>query len=194
LAATFLCGRQFQYGQIWDFQMSAVMRNVELRLIAVLLIIVAVFIFWVIPVSIVDPENFGFEQGLAPSFTVYLVAAMAALTLLIRLFKLLFLEAGNKSAQPEPENITKDAPVFGYRIRVIFLACIIFAFCALPYFGFYISGFVFVTFMAFLLGERMPLILGAVAATLMIGIYAAFELGFKIVLPMGEITQYMIGG
>jgi hypothetical protein len=172
---------------------SVAMRNAELRLIAVLLVIVAVFIFWIIPASIVDPENFGYAQGLAPSFTVYLVAAMATLTLLIRLFKILVFKTGNVAAQTEPESSADDASVFGYRTGLIFLACIIFAFFGIRYFGFYISGFVFVSFMAFLLGERRPLMLGMVAGALMIGIYAAFELGFKIVLPVGELIQYVIG-
>ena len=45
----------------------------EKSLILILLSITLFFIFWIIPESIEDPENFGLQDGLNPSFALILL-------------------------------------------------------------------------------------------------------------------------
>jgi hypothetical protein len=171
--------------------MLAAARTFELRLIFVFLALVAVFVLWVIPVSIEDPEGFGYYQGLAPSFSVYLVAAMAALTLIVRLFRVLLL-GENEGDASAPESEAEETSKFHLRSGLIIGACLIFAFLGIQFFGFYLSSFVFVIVLAFLMGEQRPMVLGSVALVLVAGIFAAFELGFTILLPRGELTQPLL--
>ena len=55
----------------------------EKSLILILLSITLFFIFWIIPESIEDPENFGLQDGLNPSFAPYLIGFFAFFTLKI---------------------------------------------------------------------------------------------------------------
>ena len=59
----------------------------EKSLILILLSITLSFIFWIIPESIEDPENFGLQDGLNPSFAPYLVGFFAFFTLVFEYFK-----------------------------------------------------------------------------------------------------------
>ena len=67
--------------------MVASKRSSEIRLLFALLLFIAFFTIWIIPNSVEDPEGFGYAQGLPPSFSVYLIAFLAAFTLLLRLIK-----------------------------------------------------------------------------------------------------------
>ena len=59
----------------------------EGSLILVLLSLTLFFNFWVVPFGVADPENFGYEDGLAPSFAVYLVGILAFVTLMYQFIK-----------------------------------------------------------------------------------------------------------
>ena len=61
----------------------------EILQLVILLGVVAVFYFFLIPAGVTDPEGYGLDQGLPPSFSPKLVAALAALLMLVRLGKLL---------------------------------------------------------------------------------------------------------
>ena len=54
----------------------------EKSLILILLCITLFFIFWIIPESIEDPENFGLQDGLNPSFAPYLIGFVGKIYLL----------------------------------------------------------------------------------------------------------------
>ena len=58
--------------------------NHEKFLILGLLSLTLFFIFWIIPNSIVDPENFGIKDGLPPSFSAYLVGFLTFFTLVFQ--------------------------------------------------------------------------------------------------------------
>jgi hypothetical protein len=59
----------------------------EKSLILILLSITLSFIFWIIPESIEDPENFGLQDGLNPSFAPYLIGFVAFFTLVFEYVK-----------------------------------------------------------------------------------------------------------
>ena len=47
----------------------------------------SIFIFWIIPESIEDPENFGLQDGLNPSFAPYLIGFLLFFTLVFEYVK-----------------------------------------------------------------------------------------------------------
>jgi hypothetical protein len=172
--------------------MVADQRSTEIRLLLILLAVIAVFTFWVIPASVEDPEGFGYAQGLAPSFSVYVVAAFAAITLLLRLFRVMRdgpqkFQPSAEAAQGEDANTVDDDVNGRRRSWKIIGSCLLFAFILVPYVGFYLSSFAFVVFLAITMGEQRPLVLVILPLLLLVGIYFAFELGFTIALPRGEI-------
>ena len=59
----------------------------EKSLILILLSITLFFVFWIIPESIEDPENFGLKDGLNPSFAPYLIGFFAFFTLFFEYLK-----------------------------------------------------------------------------------------------------------
>ena len=187
--------------------MVAAERSSESRLLIVLLAFVALFAFWVIPASVEDPEDFGYAEGLAPSFSVYLVAALAAVTLFGRLVRVLMaggeaVQSGTAPQMTDPQSddashdgnpeFVEEAPAPQTRPGTIIGACLIFPFLLIPYLGFYVSSFVFVIFLAFIMGERRPMVLTFLPILLIAGIYSGFELGFTIFLPRGELVLQLV--
>jgi hypothetical protein len=174
--------------------MLAANRSFEPRLLAVLLACVAVFTLWVVPASVVDPEGFGYAQGLAPSFCVYLVAALAAGILVLRLVRVLRGVDDDSIIGPDAHDTEEDgeAPASRARSGVIIGSCLVFAFLLIPYAGFYVSSFAFVVFLAVTMGEQRAAVLILLQALLIAGIYVGFELGFTIVLPRGELMQPLL--
>jgi hypothetical protein len=67
--------------------MNNVKKLNEGSLILVLLTLTLFFNFWVVPFGVTDPENFGYKDGLAPSFAVYVVGILAFLTLIYQFIK-----------------------------------------------------------------------------------------------------------
>lgn len=181
-------------------------RSFEVRLLVILLAAVAVFTFWVIPASVKDPVGFGYSDGLAPSFSVYLVAILAAITLAVRLARILIAgapthqsEAAPTTAEPQFEDqmdaqssLEKEASHSKVRSGIIILTCLLFPFLLIPFLGFYLSSFGFVLFLAITLGERRALILLLLPVLLVCGIFAGFELGFTIFLPRGEFILQLL--
>lgn len=187
--------------------MVAAERSSESRLLIVLLAFVALFAFWVIPASVEDPEDFGYADGLAPSFSVYLVAALAAVTLFGRLVRVLMaggeaVQSGTAPQMTDPQSddashdgnpeFVEEAPAPQTRTGTIIGACLIFPFLLIPYLGFYVSSFVFVIFLATIMGERRPMVLTFLPILLIAGIYSGFELGFTIFLPRGELVLQLV--
>jgi hypothetical protein len=174
-------------------------RSSEIRLLIILLALVGLFTFWMIPASVKDPEGFGYAQGLAPSFTVYMVAIFAAITLLARLVRVwreVPRDAGSSASLNENEN-DWDEPVHNdttsqKRSWTIIGSCLLFAFILIPYAGFYASSFAFIVILAIIMGERRIIILVLLPAILLVGIYLGFEKGFTISLPRGEITLMIL--
>ena len=66
--------------------------NHEKLLIIGLLCLTLFFVFWVIPNSIIDPENFGIKDGLPPSFAAYLVSLLTLFTLAFQFINIFILK------------------------------------------------------------------------------------------------------
>jgi hypothetical protein len=181
-------------------------KSFEVRLLVVLLAAVAFFALWVIPASVKDPAGFGYSEGLAPSFSVYLVAILAAITLAGRLVRILAADAsaiqneiGSTFSKPDPADqldaqseTDETASDSKMRTGIILATCLLFPFLLIPYLGFYISSFGFVLFLAVVMGERRLPVLLLLPVLLVSGIYAGFELGFTIFLPRGEIILQLL--
>jgi hypothetical protein len=174
---------------IWELFMQSADRLYETRLLGILLMLVAVFALWVIPSSVEDPEGFGYAEGLAPSFTVYLVAALAATILALRLIRVL---RGMGAENAHSDVASEEIPDSQKRSMIIIGSCLVFAFLLIPFLGFYISSFAFVAFLAIQMGEQRVMVLTALPAFLIAGVYVGFELGFTIMLPRGDLVQLLL--
>ena len=75
----------------------------ELCQIAILLVVVSGFYFLLIPTGIIDPEGMSLDQGLPPSFSARLVAALAAGLMLARCGQLVL------SGRSDASNMTGGA-------------------------------------------------------------------------------------
>ncbi len=167
-------------------------RSSEIRLLIALLVLVAIFTFWLIPNSIEDPKGFGYAQGLAPSFSVYMVAILAAATLILRLLRVLRSSPIALSSQSESSELVQDEPGKQKRGWIIIGTCLLFAFVLIPYVGFYISSFAFVVLLAIIMGEHRPVMLIALPVLLLVAVYLGFVEGFTIALPRGEFILLIL--
>ena len=155
----------------------------EKTLILILLGITLSFIFWIIPESIEDPENFGLQDGLNPSFAPYLVGFFAFFTLVFEYVKNHILNPKARSAS-EKNSFSKE--VF-YRILKIIILCLFYSLFLIETLGFYLSSLIFISLLSFFLGEKRILILFLFPTLLILVVFLGFELGFNIFLPEGII-------
>ena len=124
--------------------------NHEKFLILGLLILTLFFIFWIIPNSIEDPENFGIKDGLPPSFSAYLVGFLTFFTLLFQYITGVFLIKN--------DTLFFSREVFKRSFKII-LVCLLYSFIFIENLGFYLGSFIFVIILSFLLGEKRFFIL-----------------------------------
>ncbi len=150
--------------------------------LSVLLLADAVFYFLIIPTSIVDPANFGVDQGLPPSFSPRLIAALVALLIIVRAGKLYFGKAVSEPADDEDEHVR--LPV---RALIGMAAGLIFATVLIPLVGFYISGAVLLVALLWVLGEKRPTRLAAFPACVVLLIWALFGQLLSLQLPAGML-------
>ena len=105
----------------------------EKSLILILLGITLSFIFWIIPESIEDPENFGLQDGLNPSFAPYLVGFLALFTLIFECVKS-YIYNYKTGLVSEKKPFSKE--VF-YRILKIIIVCFHdLTKCTIPFFNY----------------------------------------------------------
>ena len=159
----------------------------EKSLILILLSITLSFIFWIIPESIEDPENFGLQDGLNPSFAPYLVGFFAFFTLFFEYVKsyIFYPKTGLGS-----EKISFSTEVL-YRIIKIIIVCLLYSFFLIETLGFYLASLIFISFLSFFLGEKRILILLFFPILLMSVVFFSFEIGFNIFLPEGIILPQL---
>jgi len=96
----------------------------EKSLILILLSITLCFVFLIIPESIEDPENFGLQDGLNPSFAPYLIGFFAFFTLVFEYVKNYILNP-KIGLTSEKKSFSKE--VF-YRIIKIIIVCLFYSF------------------------------------------------------------------
>lgn len=166
--------------------MLATPRHREALLLIALLAGVAGTVFWVVPASVDDPEGFGYAQGLPPSFTVYLVALLGGVVMLVRLLRLW--------RNPRLDVVEVDAGErrLGSQALWIIVVCLLFAFLLIPKVGFYPSSLLFIVTASLILGERRPLFLTAPPILVTGGLYLAFEHAFSIFLPRGDWVEPLL--
>jgi len=155
----------------------------EKSLILILLGITLSFIFWIIPESIEDPENFGLQDGLNPSFAPYLVGFFGFFTLVFEYVKN---HIFNPKARLANEKISFSKEIF-YRSIKIIIVCLFYSFFLIETLGFYLASLIFITLLSFFLGEKRILILFFFPILLMTVVFVSFEIGFNIFLPEGII-------
>ena len=164
--------------------------NHEKLLIIGLLCLTLFFVFWVIPNSIIDPENFGIKDGLPPSFAAYLVGLLTLFTLAFQFINIFILKKNN--------NVRSGIDIFSKknlsRSFNIILICLLYSFLFIEYLGFYLGSFIFIIVLSFILGEKRVLILSIFSIFLVLFIYVGFNIGFNIFLPESKILKQVLEG
>ena len=164
--------------------------NREKLLIIGLLCLTLFFVFWVIPNSIIDPENFGIKDGLPPSFAAYLVGLLTLFTLAFQFINIFILKKNN--------NVRSGIDIFSKknlsRSFNIILICLLYSFLFIEYLGFYLGSFIFIIVLSFILGEKRVLILSIFSTFLVLFIYVGFNIGFNIFLPESKILKQVFEG
>lgn len=162
----------------------------EILLLAVLLAADLLFYAVVIPYGIADPEGFGLDQGLPPSFSAKVAAGLLALVMIVRLITLWFRP---QAAQTEGAVLADDGEEGGEPIRVSLpnmigiAAALVFAYLAVPVLGFYLSGFLLLAGMMRVMGETRWLTLLWQPAVVVFLIWGLFDRIFSINLPAGVL-------
>ena len=164
--------------------------NHEKLLIIGLLCLTLFFVFWVIPNSIIDPENFGIKDGLPPSFAAYLVGLLTLFTLAFQFINIFIFKKNN--------NVRSGIDIFSKknlsRSFNIILICLLYSFLFIEYLGFYLGSFIFIIVLSFILGEKRVLILSVFSIFLVLLIYVGFNIGFNIFLPESKILKQVFEG
>ena len=164
--------------------------NHEKLLIIGLLCLTLFFVFWVIPNSIIDPENFGIKEGLPPSFAAYLVGLLTLFTLAFQFINIFIFKKNN--------NVRSGIDIFSKknlsRSFNIILICLLYSFLFIEYLGFYLGSFIFIIVLSFILGEKRVLILSIFSIFLVLFIYVGFNIGFNIFLPESKILKQVFEG
>ena len=155
--------------------------------LAVLLLADCFFYFVVIPTSIVDPENFGLEQGLPPSFSPRLVAALMAGVLLLRAAQLLL--RGTAAQADEDPRDGDIEPQAGLPVRALIgmTASLFFATVLIPIAGFFLAGAVLLLVLLWVLGEKRLTRLATLPAIVMLLIWGLFSQLLSLRLPLGML-------
>ncbi|MDP6404632.1 MAG: tripartite tricarboxylate transporter TctB family protein [Alphaproteobacteria bacterium] len=149
----------------------------------VLLLADAVYLFVIIPLGIQDPEGFGIDQGLPPSFSARLAALLAAALMLLRLAQLRWGSASEVAPAAFADSDTDNPaglPLRGLTGMVVALA---FSIVLVPLVGFYAGAVV----LLLVLGERSwpSLVLYPAIVTLLVwGLFAQL---LSIRLPSGTL-------
>ena len=164
--------------------------NHEKLLILVLLSLTLIFIFWIIPKSIIDPENFGIKDGLPPSFSAYLVGWLILSTLIFQYINGIIF---NKNNDLQNDTLLFSREVFKRSLNII-LVCLLYSFLFIEYLGFYLGSFIFIIILSFLLGEKRFFILSLFPTLLIFFVYLGFNMGFSIFLPEGKILELIFDG
>ena len=179
--------------------MVALTQNIETRAelgqLLALLALDAVFYFVVIPTGIIDPDGFGLDQGLPPSFSARLVAILAAGLMLLRCGQLMFLKTSAEDAMASPGGdapeigLDLDPPSEGLPTRSLagMAAALIFAFVIVPAIGFFPAGYVLLMVLLRVLGETRPVKLLLPPAMVMALVWVLFEQLLSIRMPVGML-------
>ena len=171
--------------------MSDALARREISLLLALLAADALFYFVVIPNGIADPDGFGVDQGLPPSFTARITAFLIAAILGARLFQLLVNPAAAEPAETDPGNgIVPIDRGSGLRNFAGIVCALVFAFVLVPLIGYYLASMSMIAALMLVMGEtRWPFLVGQPLAVMGL-IWLLFDRVFSIKLPAG----WLFGG
>ena len=158
-------------------------RNSELLELGCLLASLSLFYFLLIPLAVSDPQDFGLDQGLPPSFSPRLVAILAAVLMLFRVIRLLLATQDLSYAEPTDEDDTSAS--FSPRTIAGMAAAALFALVLVPVLGFLLGGAVLVLSLLVIMGEYRPTVLVLHPLLVMLAIWALFERLLSVRLPPG---------
>jgi hypothetical protein len=154
--------------------------------LAVLLLLDAFFYFLIIPASIIDPRDFGLEQGLPPSFSPRLVAGLIAVLILYRAVQLFV-----RGAAALPDDVLDDDTdtQVGVPVRALagMTAGLVFATVLIPIAGFFVAGGTLLVTLLWILGEKRLTRLIAFPAIVMLLIWGLFAQLLSLRLPLGML-------
>ena len=157
----------------------------EILLLCGLLLGDAVFYFAVIPYGIKDPEGFGLDQGLPPSFSAHVAAILLALIMGARLLSLLI---GRAVVAPEEEAENGEAETGPWLRNAAGIGvALVFAMVLVPLAGYYLAGICMILVLMMVMGERRwPYLVGQPVAVMGL-IWLLFDRIFSIRLPTGML-------
>ena len=156
--------------------------SLEIAQLTILLIVVAVFYNFIIPYSIIDPKDFGLDQGLPPSFSPKLVSGIAVVILLFRLGKLIMnpsVDSG-KIIIDNDDGLSNGLPVRGLMGMT---AAVVFSQLLIPVLGFYFASVLLLVGMLKILGEKSIMKLVFVPLLVVAGVWLLFAQLLSIRLP-----------
>ena len=168
----------------------------EIWLLLALLLGSAIFYFGIIPAGIADPEGFGVDQGLPPSFTARVTTILVGLILSVRLIQLLvnpaaasISDADHAEASPDTGALSSES---GSSLRNIAgIACaLIFAFTLVPTIGYYLASIVMIAVLMWVMGERRWLYITSQPVAVIGLIWVLFDQVFSIKLPTGWLADH----
>ncbi|HRX87851.1 MAG TPA: tripartite tricarboxylate transporter TctB family protein [Steroidobacteraceae bacterium] len=153
-------------------------RRIDLALVLGLLAGALLFVFYLVPVGI---DEFRAEPGIG--FSPRLVPMIAAVILLIALAIGVYDTLRHHVVAASPDNAEQNVG----RMVLAATLCFIFSFVGAQVAGFYLGGALLAGLIAWMLGERRPLVLIVFSVALLGTIYAIFELGFQLRFPKNSL-------
>ncbi len=139
------------------------------------------FVFYLVPVGI---DEFRAEPGIG--FSPRLVPMIAGISLLIALAIGVYDTLRHRDAARVSADADSSAQNVGRMVLAAAL-CFAFSFVGAQIAGFYLGGALLAGLIAWLLGERRPLVLILFSVVLLGTIYAIFELGFQLRFPKNSL-------
>jgi len=160
-------------------------RHGEIALLCGLLLADAVFYFVAIPYGIEDPEGFGLDQGLPPSFSARVAAILMALIMGVRL---LWVLAGGKITAPDRGTGNGEAGTGSWRRNAAGIAiALVFAVVLVPLAGYYLAAACMILALMTALGERRWFHLVGQPIAVVGLVWLLFDRIFSIRLPTGML-------
>ena len=157
--------------------------------IAGLLVLTALFYFFIVPWQV----DSGGAVGLSPRFAVDVVVYGIAAFCLQRLARLWLLPHARGGVEYN-EHLTDTEPRHYGRISIIFAGCLIYGYLLIDLLGFYVSSILVMVGFAFVQGERRLTVLILYPLGIAVLLYIVFDVAFQMRLPAGALITYIRAG
>jgi len=162
---------------------NATQHRTELVQLALLAVLVVVFYLAVIPAGIVDPEGLGADDGLPPSFSARLAAALAGVLIIGRALRLLLTD----TAAPGDAGEDAEPVVVSGRTVLAVGATLAFALVLAPQLGFFLGGAILMPCLLLVMGEIRLSRLVLYPCVVLTLVWVLFERLLSVNLPGGAL-------